>query len=321
MKNKKNSLRVLRSRSGQSLIQTLVSMGITLIIIAGMASYMTSQSRETRALSEKLAALDVEKLLISSLADGQICSAELANPAIWTTGATPYTVNHTSAATLLAESKNLTSLHSGILNTSPALVQVGVPPSPMSTSLTVAGITINNFRETGVDQYLVDIVISFTGTVRPIKPIVLQKTIKTASLPIGAKAITSCLGAAATPSGTAGVVRKSNYRQIFAGMQLTSSGVASIFPVGTMVLNGTIRISADGATATVSGYGRGYNFTSPNFTCVLPAQTNTIEYTASCPRPGGGGPNITMRLMPALDGPSFSGGGGMSIQPTPALWD
>ena len=107
------------NKSGMTLLEVLVSLGILSVVVAGMTSFMLSSTREVRALTETLAKLDTEKLLIASLADGAACSAELANPAIWTAGAQPYTIDTTNTATMLNTSINLPSIHAAASATAP----------------------------------------------------------------------------------------------------------------------------------------------------------------------------------------------------------
>ena len=185
-----------------SLIEVLVSLGILSIMVAGMTSYMLSSSREVKALTESLAKLDVEKLLIASLADGAACTAELANPGLWTPGALPYTINTTSAATIAGTIINLNTLHAGGLAASVVLIDNVNPVSPMSQSLTVNSIEMGNFVSTGVpNQYSADLTVSFKGSVRSLKPIILKKLITTAPSSPGSEKITACLGAGSAPVG------------------------------------------------------------------------------------------------------------------------
>ena len=129
------------NKSGMTLLEVLVSLGILSVVIAGMTSFMLSSTRETRALTETLAKLDTEKLLIASLADGAACSAELANPALWTAGAQPYNIDTTSPATMLNTSINLPSIHAAASATAPVLVAAGLAPSAMANSLKVNNIS------------------------------------------------------------------------------------------------------------------------------------------------------------------------------------
>ena len=156
---------------------------------------MFSAQREVRGLSETLAKLDVEKLLIASLADGAICTAELSNPAL--NPSAPYVLNTSSAATLTASSIILDRIHASGTPGAPLLLQTGAAPSAMSDSLKVASMTFGDFRSTGVaNRYTAQLTVSFNGSlIRAVRPIVLQKIITTNPAdPANLKRITSCLG-------------------------------------------------------------------------------------------------------------------------------
>ncbi|MGZ3773286.1 MAG: type IV pilus modification PilV family protein [Pseudobdellovibrionaceae bacterium] len=185
--------------SGQSLVEVLVGAGIMSIVIMGLMSMLTSQQKETKALTEKLASLDLEKLLIASLADGTICTAELTNSA--TNPSAPYSIDTTNAAAAI----NLTSLHSSAAAGAPVLVSNGTTASALSSSLVVSGITVSNFINTGVpDRYLANIQVKYKPgqLVRPLKPIVIKVNISTdPTTPLNAKKIVSCSADSGGSSG------------------------------------------------------------------------------------------------------------------------
>ena len=77
------------------------------------------------------------------------------------------------------------------------------PVSPMSTSLKVNSIEAGNFVSTGVpNQYLADLTVSFKGSIRDMKPIILKKLITTAPSGPGSEKIISCLGTGNAPLGS-----------------------------------------------------------------------------------------------------------------------
>jgi hypothetical protein len=84
------------NEKGQGLLEVIIAIGIMGIMMLGFASMMSSQYRETGALEQKLAAMDLEKLLIASLADGTVCQYVLNNPTVLTfdsTAALPRTIS------------------------------------------------------------------------------------------------------------------------------------------------------------------------------------------------------------------------------------
>lgn len=61
------------NKKGISIIEVLVATGIMAILMAGFASMMLSQNKETRAVAEILSAQDLMKSMIGSLAKGDVC--------------------------------------------------------------------------------------------------------------------------------------------------------------------------------------------------------------------------------------------------------
>ena len=67
-----NITRRFKSCAGQSLVGALVGIGLLGVMAAVMASLFESQNKEIRSLSEKLAIVDVQKMLTVSLSDGSV---------------------------------------------------------------------------------------------------------------------------------------------------------------------------------------------------------------------------------------------------------
>ena len=78
--NQNKYFRALRSQVGFSLVEVMVVSSVMIVIMLGMATMMANQRREAKSLNESLAQMDLEKLLISSLANGSICTTLLTTP-------------------------------------------------------------------------------------------------------------------------------------------------------------------------------------------------------------------------------------------------
>ncbi len=65
---------------GQGLIQILISIGMLGIFVMVFASIMLAQTNEIKALTQKLASADLEKLLQTSLANGSVCQYIMNTP-------------------------------------------------------------------------------------------------------------------------------------------------------------------------------------------------------------------------------------------------
>lgn len=149
-----------------------------------------NQQKEQKALSEKLAILDLEKQMIQVLADGRICNAELAS----LTFGGPYTINATSVDTLKTANFIKQSIHYSDSATSEKFISIDQIIS--SSQLKVSEIKFTNFAGTATpDLFIAQLQVSFNSGVRPYKPIQSSVTIKTDPTdPISAKKIISCYG-------------------------------------------------------------------------------------------------------------------------------
>ncbi|WP_374078698.1 type II secretion system protein [Bdellovibrio bacteriovorus] len=121
----------MKNQKGMSLMEMLVSIAIMAIAMAGVVTLQMHQQKETRAISEKLALLDFEKLLMTSMMDGSTCKFVLNDP-------TPLTFNSTalnpSAPQYLTPSRPLYAKVNG--GTPGAVIaQLNQPLTPDNTSL------------------------------------------------------------------------------------------------------------------------------------------------------------------------------------------
>lgn len=171
-----SNLRNLNER-GQSLVQVLVSIAIAGIVMASFSSMMVNQQREARALTEKLAASDLEKTAIAALADGTICNYVLNSP-------TPLTFNAAAVAAgnpqIIQVNRPLyASLIPGTPPTpGPVIAQVGRLASGFSSTLEVNSVELRVTSGTG-NSYVANWEIGFDNmkTIRAVKPASVSTTI------------------------------------------------------------------------------------------------------------------------------------------------
>ncbi len=133
---------VLKNSRGQSLVQVLVSVGIMGILIAAMASMQENQTRENRALSEKLAANDLVRAATSTLS-GTACNLLFTAPGNVIGGnlTIPSTVSPNNPFVI-----NLQSIPTSLGPPITTIATIGQPPSPLSNTLIVlpaAGIQLS----------------------------------------------------------------------------------------------------------------------------------------------------------------------------------
>ncbi|MCB9026422.1 MAG: type II secretion system protein [Bdellovibrionaceae bacterium] len=165
------------SQRGMSLIEVILSASIISIVLFGILSVQLTQNRESRYLSEKLASLEVERLMIGVLTSGNVCKAELTDPAI--NSLAPYTLN---LGDLNANNIEMTRIHSSSNPSSPILIEVGTPASSMNRNLVVSSINVKGFSNTGMpNEYIAEFQISFDSSklIRPIKNISIRSKIIT----------------------------------------------------------------------------------------------------------------------------------------------
>ncbi len=161
----------IKNQKGVSLVEVMLVAAIMLVIGAGISSLILSQAKETRALSEILAALDLEKNIIASMADGSVCQYMLNNP------------SQTKLNTMLALPQKFDSpgpIFTKITPTGPGPVvaKVGDTASAYSTSMVIKSIKLEVLNGAGSSykgQWLIDF--DETKSVRAHKPISVGATL------------------------------------------------------------------------------------------------------------------------------------------------
>ena len=192
-------LNLLKPTRGAGLPQVLVAVGITGVLVSVMAAMTTSQARENRALTEKLAALDLQRLLTSVISDAAVCTYIVLNGSSQTFSATDMAASNNVLTTPI----NLgTHLRSTAASDGPVIAEVGTGASPISTSLKVASIELADIScqapcdPVATASFNAKVRINFdnTKTVRGVPPATSQIVLQTSG---GAtKTITGCSGAA-----------------------------------------------------------------------------------------------------------------------------
>lgn len=224
----------MTNRAGQSLVAVLISVGIMGIIASSMASLFVFQYRETHALSEKLGSADLEKTLISALADGSVCQYVLNNPTVLTFDTTK--VSSTTPQTINLTGPLYASINPGPPQTpGPVVAKIGQAESGYATTLVVNSIQLLITSGSG-NTYVGNWSVGFdnTKTVRALKPISVSTIITvstTAPHTPTAAAITNCQN---SPAGGSGVP-----------------------DVQTFNANGTWTKPASGSTVTIECWGGG----------------------------------------------------------------
>lgn len=191
--------------SGQSLTQALIAVALLALLATAFASLMAGQWRETRALEQKLASADLEKLLQASLADGSVCEYIVNNPSVLTFDSTA--VSRSTPQVVSPSSPIYASVAPGppvVLG--PVVAEVGQPASAYSPSTVVQRIEL---RITGAPTpapppgpnavFTGDWVVMLDPTtlVRPLRPITISTRLTVDTTNPASARITGCQAAVA----------------------------------------------------------------------------------------------------------------------------
>jgi Tfp pilus assembly protein PilV len=177
-----------RKSSGQSLVSVLIAVAIAGIVVIAVASMMSVQQNETRALTEKLASLDFTRVVTSLLADSNSCSA-LFFPANVSGGAASLTFDASRVSVTSPLVIGLTTL---------AGASAGVAVSPLSTSLVIA--PTNGIQLSVISPTAASVLVNFNlaKVVRPLKQLSFPVTLQSSGV-LANTTITGCGGGATTP--------------------------------------------------------------------------------------------------------------------------
>ena len=177
----------LSNKDGITILETLIAIGIMSIMMVGFLSMISNQQKETKSVSEILAGLDLQKNLISVLAEGSVCNHILNNP-------TQLTFNSNNLPQTITPSLPIyASVTSGIPGV--IIAQVGQRASVYSPSMVIKSIVLNITNGSGT-TYTGNWIIDFdeTKSVRPHKPVTVSTILKVDSSAPGNTKITGCMG-------------------------------------------------------------------------------------------------------------------------------
>lgn len=179
---------------GQSLVQSLASLAILSVVVLVFTAMMTNQQKQTAILADKLASLDIERVITGTLSDGSVCSQLFA-------GATPVEINPSNLAATVFP--NLDQIPSSInVGARPAVMTNGsVSASPLSPRLFVQSISVDRLEcatspcTPTTNGFNAQIVVTFddTRTAGPIAPLRFPIFLRTLGPP-GVQTVNSCLG-------------------------------------------------------------------------------------------------------------------------------
>lgn len=187
-----------RRDAGQALVQTLVTIAVTSAILMVFLMMSDNQRRSSRQLQEKLAVMDLQRVLTNSLADGSVCTYLVSAAGLPTFNPTKFNVPGEGLV-------DLPSIPSrAVADALPAVVADGqTPVSPISASVVSSSIRIDDLTcspapcSPSTSRYTANITINFDQrrTIVPLKPLKFPISLASSG-GAGAQTISSCQGQA-----------------------------------------------------------------------------------------------------------------------------
>jgi hypothetical protein len=165
------------------------------IVITIIAQIQLNQMKGMKALNEKVAVLDFEKVLISSLADGSTCQHVTNLPVPLTFNST--TISSTTPVVITPTLPLYSGVKLGVPG--PVIAQVGQRISPNLNSVVVDSIRLV-ITEGNAGQFkgYWEVALNPNGMTRPLKPLRIQTVLAgDVTVPTSAR-ITSCMGSASS---------------------------------------------------------------------------------------------------------------------------
>jgi type II secretory pathway pseudopilin PulG len=188
----------LKNSSGLSLLEIIIAMSVMMIGSLALVSMSESSTKQVKQLSEKLAVLDVQKLLITTMSNGSACTLALTQP-----------VSATFDARKLKDANppviSVNKIHASGATNSAVLIAVDQPINEYDKNIIVRSIKFVDIKDTGSGNTFntnLSIGLSTKDANRPLKPIVVSLQINTdPTSPANAKKVISCGGSGLSSAG------------------------------------------------------------------------------------------------------------------------
>ena len=176
---------------GFSLIEVMNALGVMSVGVMGFMTMLDSQLKSSKALSEKLAALDLQNILSQALATGGICNFILMNPSqAGNRSPNPPVFDSTNASAAI----QFQQIPASPSATAPLIAQVGKQASPVANSLYINSISIGNMVGSG-SSFTATLQVAFdlSKIVRPVRAASSALILQTdPTSPPGAKKVIGC---------------------------------------------------------------------------------------------------------------------------------
>jgi hypothetical protein len=179
-------MKTIFNQSGQSLIQVVVSMAISMIILLAFVSTMVAQQKEVKGLGEVIATKDLQSLLTSTLSKSSACLFSINTPTV-----------ASFDSTNLPQKIVIPKIYTSANYSAPAVVEQNKQVSPFASTLVAESIELNVKSGNG-NTYLAEWQVHFSPTtlVRALKPVVVSTILKVDKTVPAVTRIVGCQGSA-----------------------------------------------------------------------------------------------------------------------------
>lgn len=284
---------VIRNQRGMSLVEVMVAIGIMGIVMAGMATMQINQMRETRAVGEKLASLELQRTLTQVMSSGAVCNFIFNTDTTNRSGLNKTPPNSTftvpmSGAYPLKNAFTMNNIPMTDSTASTLAAAVNSAASSYSNSLKVSSISLDITGSGTGGQFSADLNVTFNSPGGPDTPV---RQIKMLSMPLVLQ--TTIAGPTATVTGcTANVLASAGScpaGQFLSGFNSAGSKVCqappAAPPVPTYPVLSAANANISGSAATVfPGYNAIGNCNKMPATCSGSFNTNAAgsSWSSNC---------------------------------------
>lgn len=186
-----NQFTPFTNQVGETLVTTIVAMGIVGILMMTIVTMITDQNKNMRGVMQKTDAMDYMTMLKDTFKVSNVCD--------WQFSGTGQTIDLTSVAAdgTLNSEINIPTLYTGADNRTPILGQVAATIPKTTSGVKISSIKLRKIANLGVANQIAGILeVSFdqSSLSRPLAPMHISKSFVVApGDPVTAKNITKCI--------------------------------------------------------------------------------------------------------------------------------
>lgn len=244
---------------GFSLVELLVTLGVMGIVMVAFMTMQSNQMKTTKGLSEKLAALSLEKTLITALADGRVCHFLFTSPA--SVGLQPATGQFDATVLPLRSAFSLNQIPALPSAGAGTVAKVDEAASPSAGSLKVRGLKMNILTAASANQFTAELVVLFNSppeTAFDLMPLVFPLQLQ-ATGAAALKTVTGCqlAGGQGTSNYLAKWVTETSLGTsgLYQDPATGKLGLGTTTPQAALDVRGEVKLAASGEACTSQNEG------------------------------------------------------------------